>query len=43
MSKNFLLIVEGAVTEKNILKSILKNCDVEVFDSGRIDLRGNVS
>ena len=42
MSKNFLLIVEDAVTEKNILKSILKNCDVEVFDSGRIDLRGNV-
>lgn len=42
MSKNFLLIVEGAVTEKNILKSILEKCDVEVFDSGRIDLKANV-
>ncbi|MBE7039036.1 MAG: hypothetical protein E7404_09075 [Ruminococcaceae bacterium] len=43
MSKNFLLIVEGAVTEKSILKSILKKCDVEVFDSGRIDLKANVN
>lgn len=42
MSKNFLLIVEGAVTEKNILKAILEKCNVDVFDSGRIDLKATV-
>ena len=43
MNKNFLLIVEGAVTEKNILKSALKKCDVEIFDSGRIDLKATIN
>ena len=38
MSKKFLLIVEGKVTEKEILKSILEKCDIDVYKCDKIDL-----
>lgn len=42
MSKNFLLIVEGAVTEKSILESVLKECNAIVVSCDQIDLQADI-
>lgn len=39
MSRNYLLIVEGQKTEKNIFESIFKGCDINVFKCEKIDLK----
>lgn len=43
MSRNFLIIVEGAVTEKSILKSVFEKYDLKVFNSGKIELHKNIN
>ncbi len=42
MNKNFLIIVEGAVTEKSILMSVFEKYNFEVFDCGKIELQKNI-
>ena len=38
MTKNFLLIVEGEVTEKDIMTSVFERYGIEVYDKGKLDL-----
>ena len=39
MTKNFLLIVEGEVTEKDILTMVFKRYGLNVYDKGKLNLK----